>query len=758
LLGGLLTLWAGGVWAGSGSVLSLPNTGARPKHRLTLRIDTRWVDANGYRPVRIEAVNWPPGPTTADRSFRIVLRPRAWMYGYGGGSVTGFLEIPQGSLQAQTTVAVPQDIAWNALEIQVYEDGELLDDLSLTVGIAMRNVNQWSEAIPAILIIDAEAPGWDQREQWLARGQLGGPAGAKPSVKFPNASYLVSAFPEAARGGYPLPRAATPSGTPPSSAAAKADSFSTLRVVQDFPRLEMLPPHELPERWIDYTCFDMVFISLADLRLLIQQHPERWSAVRDWASSGPTLVVYDVDLDSPQLAELEQLLGFRPADGRRDASAGWQKPDERNADATLRALETQTQLPVPAPAGSRGSRSPAKKEEKASPKDDKRPPRVPFLIRPFGLGRVAAVRSDEPFAPGRHGMGWLFNELDGKNWIWYQRHGVSLNRQNKDFWNLMIPGVGRAPVTWYLILISLFALAIGPVNYLLLRRKRRLYLLLVTVPAGAAVVTFALFNYALISDGLGVRVRARSFTEIDQQQGRAVSWSRQCYYAGLAPSRGLQFPTDAAVYPLVQEAGDMAVRGAQSRRHLVWGDSQHLASGFLAARTSSQFVVVRAHTTGQGLAVAESGEAAQPPEVTNQLGEQIDFVVLADAQGRLFSAENVPTGERFRPQPTELLEVRRVLRTALSDTRPAFPPGYDIRYYGRRFGFRRFSPWYTDPNLPPATLETSLLERNLNDAAQSSSPLPPRSYVVILHRAPESLLGYPASREEASFHLVSGRW
>ena len=74
--------------------------------------------------------------------------------------------------------------------------------------------------------------------------------------------------------------------------------------------------------------------------------------------------------------------------------------------------------------------------------------------------------------------------------------------------------------------------------------------MLVTVPLGAGFVTLALFLYALIADGLDVRVRVRGVVEMDQKNGRMVSWSRQSYYAGLAPSQGLRFPANAAVYPI----------------------------------------------------------------------------------------------------------------------------------------------------------------------------------------------------------------
>ena len=113
------------------------------------------------------------------------------------------------------------------------------------------------------------------------------------------------------------------------------------------------------------------------------------------------------------------------------------------------------------------------------------------------------------------------------------------------------PRRGAVPVVSFEVLITLFALAIGPINYLLLRRWKRLHLLVVTVPLGATAVTFALFGYALLTDGLGTRLRVRSLTRIDQHRGEAITWARLSYYSGLSPRGGLEFPTTSWSCPAI---------------------------------------------------------------------------------------------------------------------------------------------------------------------------------------------------------------
>ena len=204
------------------------------------------------------------------------------------------------------------------------------------------------------------------------------------------------------------------------------------------------------------------------------------------------------------------------------------------------------------------------------------------------------------------------------------------------------PASACAPVGSFLILITAFVIVIGPVNYFLLRRKRRLYLLLVTVPLGAALVTLALFAYALISDGLGVRVRIRSFTEIDQRAGRSVSWSRQSYYAGLAPSGGLTFPETVAVFPIEQYPAERQ-QGASGMQWLVWGEQQNLASGYISSRSAAQFLVVESEPSSRGLLV-ESGPGDAAVWVTNRLDATVDRLVVKDEQGRILGDDAIGSG------------------------------------------------------------------------------------------------------------------
>jgi hypothetical protein len=374
---------------------------------------------------------------------------------------------------------------------------------------------------------------------------------------------------------------------------------------------------------------------------------------------------------------------------------------------------------------------------------------------------VVAFEASSPFPGTSNQWGYLFNSLGERRWMWYQRHGVSLNRENEGFWTFLIPGVGTAPVGVFRFLITLFIVGIGPVNYILLRRWGRLHWMLVTVPAGALVVAAALFGYALIADGLGVRVRIRSLTHIDQRQGQAVCWSRQSYYAGLAPSRGLSFPTDTAVYPLEQLPANRQVPGRGALRRVLWDDKQQLRRGYISSRVTTQFLVIRSRRSNAGLRVVEASSQNSPPTVKNQLGADIKLLFLRNRRGNYFRGQGIADGDQ---QPLSPAEESAELNAVLVRNRPAVPKGLAPEDYRNTVNFMapyRYFGW--DHGLTQPSLDTSILEQRLNrllvqSAASDPERLTPGCYVAVVGRPADLPVGVADAEEVASIHVITGTW
>ncbi|HVA48459.1 MAG TPA: hypothetical protein VNH11_18995 [Pirellulales bacterium] len=692
---------------------------------LTLVVSTQWLDGSGYRPVQVSVL--PAAPPKADQTLHVEFKAQERSYPPRQILVSQDIEIPAGSTQVTDTLAVPQEFAFQWCEVEVWLDGVHKPKLTQNAPVGVSGLH--SEGLPNILIVSGALT-------------LGPPAGpfTIAMVADPDSSVLAGIFPDELvqqQGyGYGRPVATTtPAGT-------------TL-VAPSLPTLITVPYNHLPRRWIEFSSLDIVCLSLADLTALRGAEPERWQALRRWAAAGGNLLVFGVGAKLDRIDEISDALQLPRGD---DTAGEWTKPNPADFGNRLNSPYSGFgTVVVDAPVA-------------GSPPLASEPP---FLLHPFGTGMVVAVAADDLFKEPQQNWAWMLNSLGPDRWLWYRRHGLSRERKNADFWNWLVRGVGLAPVTEFRVLITVFVLAIGPVNYFWLRRRGRLHLLVVIVPLAAMAVTLGLFGYAVLADGLDIRVRARTFTQIDQRSGQAVCWSRLSYYAGLAPAGGLTFPDDVVVSPLT--ANDSGESDMARRQSLAWSQhEQHLVSGWLASRTPMQFVTVRSRTSQAGLRLLPPrGQAG--PQVENQLGTRVVRLLLSDEQGRHFRAVDLAAGARGQLEAASPADEEAAIYEFVKDRQPSVPEGFVAPSAQVFAGRRRFMYAATNNSLLGASLASGLLEANLREAVlgpgkhvslskPTGFPLAPRSYLAVVERSPEVVFGVDQVREEDSLHIVVGKW
>lgn len=375
---------------------------------------------------------------------------------------------------------------------------------------------------------------------------------------------------------------------------------------------------------------------------------------------------------------------------------------------------------------------------------------APFAIRPFGFGQLTQIRASSPFTEDVE-WNWLFQTIGVSRLRWSERHGMTARAGNWDFWNFLLPDVGQAPVGTFQVLITVFALVIGPLNYFFFKRRKRLYFLIVTVPVLAILTSALLFGYAVASDGFGVRTRTRSVTIIDQSHGEAVSLSRISYYAGLAPAGGLRFPRDTAVFPFDPDDEDPGFRV------LDWTDTQNLTSGWLRSRTPMQLLTVSYRPVVEQLAVATDASGAM--RITNSLGATIPLVVVCDTTGAMYSAENVAKGVRVTATAQSVEAVREAVRAQLDRQQLVTPPQiiervnrvavfpWSVRYRGNK----------ASNNWGSSVLEETL--RKFSAAASGpTSFLQPKSYLAIVERPPFVEVGLADAKDGGSLYVIWGSY
>lgn len=736
----LLTVGLPPLWAESGSITQLPSTRARTPSGIAIDIDTRWVAGTGYRPVRVNVINWPRGAATTERTFRIELEPTLNEWRRFDPKVEATVTLQRGQRNSEVEVYCPQSYWWNGLSIRIYEGSKELREFRTTVAVNQGGRNSWSEAVPTILFISPLA---DRPVTQAVRQH-----------DLPRWDAMIQTFP-----GYEYYGYSTTNETSDDSAIAQA--------IQREPRTALLPAHRLPSNWLGLSTVDFVFIESSELQQLAKTHPERFGALRQWLELGGHLCISDVGENFEQATMVENLLelsnspvesaesAWRPLNPA-DYSSAFQNPIPITNSGALTGEEITIQVQPGAPGQpvTVVPNSPPNAPPNAQANNQFSIPVPPETIPPrrreVGLGVVFLVGDDAQWRNQAH-ANWIFNSLAGNRWAWYAKHGMSLNRHNSGFWNWSIPGIGRVPVFLFLTVISLFAFVIGPVNFFFaMRRWRRYYLVLITVPLISVLTTISLFSYGLLRDGLGTKVRRRAYIELDQSTGRALSWSRQTYYSNIAPFGGAQFSANAAVYPIYPEP----LHPSSNPHTIRWGSTQQLARGYVRSRTLSQFLVLQPFKSTAANLKFE--KRAGDRQVTNELGGKISHLAVCDKDGKFFYAANVDAGATAPLKSRKTATISQLIRKDILDhsLQPEVTEGLAVG------NTRRF--WWgdaVDENHPSPDDTTSLLEEEIiRVRAGVTKTLQPGQYVALLKSSSMLPLGVANAEDRQSLIVVRGSW
>ena len=505
-----------------------------------------------------------------------------------------------------------------------------------------------------------------------------------------------------------------------------------------------LPKNTLPASWVDYSGLDLLAVPLDTLAQLPK---ETRAALTQWTRCGGTLLVTATGGSATANETLAKIL----VDDSASASAWtWSDPilDDRHTPQIVHqdsggAITTSS----PAPANVPGEWS---REA------------VPFRMANVGFGKLVAF-TGEPFPGTTQDWFWLLKSTGGLHrWDWGKRHGLSSRVGNSDFLMFLIPGIGGVPVVMFLVLITIFSIVIGPLNYFVLARRKQLHLLLLTIPALAFVTSLLLFGYTVVAHGFSVKARCRSLTLVDQAAKSAVTFNRLSMYAGQAPSAGMQFSRDTAVYPIWPESEEF------ESGQLDWTNTQALTSGWLRSRTRTQFLTVGHRTERGRLEVTASG----PDKLTVANGFEWGFapLVVANDQGQLFVGKNVAAGDSIDLHPASEDELREVA-SALQQHSLELPIGLTSSgvsgpFFGpSRRSYRSYPYWAGGAvswHQHESQMEQAWLRLRMGSVTPGGMTLQssrePRTFYGLATQPPHIELGVPKATEINSMHLVMGRW
>lgn len=499
---------------------------------------------------------------------------------------------------------------------------------------------------------------------------------------------------------------------------------------------ERIEPTILPEEWIAYFGVDFVAVPLATLQKFTTS--ER-SALIKWVEAGGALIVYNVGDETARDQTLSDLLGLHQ---HADVSPEWQPANpERRQRITIIDADDYGSYGVPQPE-TNAAEVVEKPADFVWPGDAQT-----FASRNLMLGHIYAFR-ENPFPGSPHDWDWFLKSVPTDDKTWAMRQGINARVGTDEFLQFLIPSVRGVPVMAFLLLITLFTVIIGPLNYIFLWRRRRLYLLVVTIPLIALGTSLALFGYSAIAHGFATKSRSRSVTYVDQQAKTAVTIARTALYAGLAPSNGLTFSADTAVMPVWPE--DHQFDSATTD----WTDQQNLRKGWINSRTRTQFLTL-AHRDERGrLDVTPTSDGLT---VTNGFEWDLAALIVSDQAGGEHYGNNIPAGAT-----AELVPITTDQRREFSELLrryPLRPPdlsGDSGSWFnwniGRMFGY--------DPS-SGAHFSSSLLERQLTRAQNqqfSDGASSTQGYTAVLDGNPGIQMGMDNTRPQASLHVLRGRY
>ncbi|MEZ6068404.1 MAG: hypothetical protein R3B90_22430 [Planctomycetaceae bacterium] len=481
--------------------------------------------------------------------------------------------------------------------------------------------------------------------------------------------------------------------------ASSGHSYYSPSIAEDH---GFLQPELLPEEWQAYTGLDVVAVSEADWDRVSQ--PAR-TAILKWVETGGNLLYYDIaamrgDPDAVDDAQLASLKGRFQLTGAADAAYEWSHWGNGYQRTFLR--------------------------EKL-------------------FGRIAVVTVD-PFND--------FNDSDWQQLLsrigisrlnWTDRHGFISRTWSRDFMDFLVPSVKGVPVVAFLVLITLFSIVIGPVNYIYLWKRKRLHLLVVTIPLIAFVTSLSLFGYSAIAHGFATRERVRSVTVIDQQANTALTSSRISLYSGLAPSGGMTFSRNSSVLPIWPPDGGFEAGTVD------WTNGQHFQSGWLRSRTRTQFFVTTHRDERGRLEITPEPDSLS---ISNGLEWNLAALMVTDEQGRSYFGTDIAAGDGARLQPisaADTLEMTRRLGVNL----PQLPPNYN---YTPDWDYR-YGPYGSAPQ-ESVSLQTNRVEQTLRSLTRPDGYVAwnaiGKRYFAILDESPEIDDGLDSVQEEASTHILIG--
>lgn len=623
----------------------------------TATVSIEGATTHGYQPVYIDFTAL-GGSFSRTRDLQVIFSPRDHAGSELDFDIRHHVQLSQGAGSHQTTVYIPYYFIWNTLTVRLYEDGGLIDTGQATFHVQLARLRTTPND-STVGILSARDAGTAPAEAWK---------------RFPDVRTLTTVL-----GEGPLPEDTSIDRLDHNAARPRAASVQPAKV-----QFRPIEEDSLHPTWLGYSQLDIILVASPLLQRIHREQPDRWAAIEDWIAAGGNLWVYAADDLTNQLFP-NVTLAVPPAsaavpprnwDGLLRLSAendtsGWVYDSYRGVrrESQEYAWNSNNQ-----------NRLKGRREvfEDLQLKNhpfvaEQQPNEFREIIRHgrFGLGTITTIEPDDPF-PGSFIMWESISRLHTADQLqWVERNGISVPNGDETYWSFLIGSVGQPPVKSFILLNTLFVVAIGPVCYFFFRRRERLYLLFFFAPAVAVVITGSLFLYALAADGIRTRAQVKTITWLDPHSQYACSEIRHTYYSVLNRRNGLSFPKEAMVSPIRGTPLSRQYRSGNrvnltTKQIAFTDDSQEFQGAFLPTRDQVQYLSLEPRRQSPCFRFDFASDP-QVPLVENPFPYAIQRVVVCDEGQQYWTSDAIDPGGEGRLRPIQRHTVQELFDIPLLD-------------------------------------------------------------------------------------------
>lgn len=181
-----------------------------------------------------------------------------------------------------------------------------------------------------------------------------------------------------------------------------------------------------------------------------------------------------------------------------------------------------------------------------------------------------------------------------------------------------------------IVLATIFSLIVGPVNIIYCRRKKKIRMLMLTVPALSLAFCLMIVVYFIASQGANKRGGTYSVTLLDEASQGAVSYSHHLLRSGLYPLGGFSFDPETLLYAVTD------TEFSESSAGFEFGSRQRLVSGLFRPQVNFHYWTVLPFRTPERLLYHPAERS-----IVNGFESDLSDVIVVDGEQILIAQGDV---------------------------------------------------------------------------------------------------------------------